>query len=72
MNERLSSADRRRVIVALDVEQPSAALQICEQLDPASCRVKVGLELFSAGGTAVGAAGGACHSSACDDRSCIL
>ncbi|MCP5144686.1 MAG: orotidine-5'-phosphate decarboxylase [Gammaproteobacteria bacterium] len=42
-----------RVIVPLDVESSAAAKAVCEQLDPASCRVKIGKELFTREGPAV-------------------
>lgn len=42
-----------RIIVALDFPQPADALSWVAQLDPARCRVKVGLELFTAGGPAI-------------------
>ena len=38
------------VIVALDYDNADAALALAEQLDPASCRVKVGKELFTRAG----------------------
>ena len=38
------------IIVALDFPEASAALDLARRLDPAQCRVKVGLELFCAGG----------------------
>ena len=38
------------VIVALDFATPEAALEMAARLDPASCRVKVGKELFTRGG----------------------
>lgn len=42
-----------RIIVALDFAQPADALAWAARLDPARCRVKVGLELFTAGGPAI-------------------
>lgn len=39
-----------RVIVALDFASASEALQFVERLEPGSCRVKVGFELFVAAG----------------------
>lgn len=38
------------LIIALDVARPPAALALARRLDPASCRLKVGKELFTAGG----------------------
>lgn len=38
------------VIVALDFDQPNAALSLLTQLDPRACRVKIGKELFAVGG----------------------
>jgi orotidine-5'-phosphate decarboxylase len=38
-----------RIIVALDVADRAAALNLAKQLDPKLCRVKVGKELFVAG-----------------------
>jgi orotidine-5'-phosphate decarboxylase len=39
--------DRRRIIVALDYASASDAIAMSDRLDPASCRVKVGKELFT-------------------------
>jgi orotidine-5'-phosphate decarboxylase len=39
-----------RLIVALDFPTATAALQLAEQLDPTSCRLKVGKELFTQAG----------------------
>ena len=39
-----------RVIVALDFPEPRAALALAARLDPAACALKVGKELFVAGG----------------------
>jgi orotidine-5'-phosphate decarboxylase len=41
------------VIVALDFDNQSAALNLAEQLDPNQCRLKVGKELFTAAGPAL-------------------
>ena len=41
------------IIVALDFPEANAALALARRLDPAQCRVKVGLELFSAEGPAI-------------------
>ena len=45
--------DNRRVIVALDAPGADAALALAARLDPQSCRVKVGKELFVSAGPAV-------------------
>ncbi|HJQ64423.1 MAG TPA: orotidine-5'-phosphate decarboxylase [Burkholderiales bacterium] len=42
-----------RVIVALDFADVNRALALVERLDPASCRLKVGKELFTAAGPAL-------------------
>lgn len=39
-----------RVIIALDYASPEEALALIQQLGPESCRLKVGLELFTTGG----------------------
>lgn len=39
-----------RIIVALDFSAPREALELCGKLDPASCRLKVGSELFTVAG----------------------
>src|SRR5262245_41050692 len=39
-----------RVIVALDFPEPCPALALADRLDPAACALKVGNELFVAGG----------------------
>jgi len=41
------------VIVALDVESVEACEKLLQQLDPALCRVKVGMELFTRAGPVV-------------------
>ncbi len=41
------------IIVALDFSTPAAALELAVRLDPTLCRVKVGKELFTAGGPQV-------------------
>ena len=40
----------KQIIVALDFSNPAKALNFLEQLNPDLCRVKVGKELFAAGG----------------------
>ncbi|WP_019896317.1 orotidine-5'-phosphate decarboxylase [Hydrogenovibrio halophilus] len=47
MSETLCSP---RIVVALDYDQPESALTLVDQLNPADCRLKVGKELFAAGG----------------------
>ena len=42
-----------RVIVALDFPDMESAVGLAARLDPAACAVKVGKELFTAGGTAI-------------------
>ena len=42
--------DSKRIIVALDVAEAGAALELAARLDPKLCRVKVGKELFVAAG----------------------
>jgi orotidine-5'-phosphate decarboxylase len=42
-----------RIIVALDLADPDAALALADRLEPSRCRVKVGKELFTRGGPAV-------------------
>ncbi len=39
-----------RVLIALDYDQPAAALALAERLDSNACRLKVGKELFTRGG----------------------
>ena len=45
--------DSKRIIVALDVPEADAALELAARLDPKLCRVKVGKELFVAAGPTV-------------------
>ena len=42
--------DSKRIVVAIDVAEPEAALALAARLDPKLCRVKVGKELFVASG----------------------
>ncbi|MCE9687738.1 orotidine-5'-phosphate decarboxylase [Shewanella sp. AS16] len=35
------------ILVALDYDDKAAALQLCDKLDPAMCRLKVGKEMFT-------------------------
>ena len=46
-------ADGPRLVIALDFSSEDAALAMAERIDPARCRVKVGMELFNAAGPAV-------------------
>ena len=46
----LDSKTNSKVIVALDYDNQSSAMNLVEQLDPTECRVKVGKELFTAAG----------------------
>jgi orotidine-5'-phosphate decarboxylase len=48
-----STAKGPRVIVALDLPDAEAALALASRLAPSRCRLKVGLELFTAAGPAV-------------------
>lgn len=41
------------VIVAMDVPSREAAISLAQKLDPSLCRLKVGMELFTAAGPAV-------------------
>ncbi|MEC9340725.1 MAG: orotidine 5'-phosphate decarboxylase / HUMPS family protein, partial [Pseudomonadota bacterium] len=41
------------LVVALDVRDEAAALDLAAQLDPGLCRLKVGLELYTAVGPSV-------------------
>ncbi len=45
--------NKKPIIVALDFATPAAALELATKLDPSLCRVKVGKELFTAGGPQV-------------------
>lgn len=47
------SACQSPIIVALDFPSSSAALALADRLDPATCRVKVGKELFTASAAGV-------------------
>ena len=38
---------KRRVIVSLDFPDGKQALELCQKLDPASCKLKIGKELFT-------------------------
>jgi len=42
-----------RIIVALDYAEPAAALSLVDRLEPGSCRLKVGKELFTRSGPAL-------------------
>lgn len=43
----------KRVIIAMDVPSREAAISLAQKLDPSLCRLKVGMELFTAAGPAV-------------------
>ncbi len=45
--------DLLRIIVALDLPDPDAALELADRLDPSRCRAKVGKALFTRGGPGV-------------------
>ena len=45
--------NKKPIIVALDFATTAAALSLAARLDPALCRVKIGKELFTAGGPQV-------------------
>jgi orotidine-5'-phosphate decarboxylase len=49
----MSNAVSRPIIVALDVPTRVAAITLATKLDPTLCRLKVGMELFTAGGPQV-------------------
>lgn len=49
----LSNSQDPKIVVALDFSTPAQALAFCDQLDSNLCRVKVGFELFLAGGPAL-------------------
>lgn len=46
----MSNSPGPRIVVALDYPDLSSALRLTEQLHPAACRLKVGMELFTAEG----------------------
>lgn len=46
-------ADGPRIVIALDFPSVDEALAMARRIDPARCRVKVGMELFNAAGPAV-------------------
>jgi orotidine-5'-phosphate decarboxylase len=52
MTDRLSSASTGPVVVAIDRPDLASALALATRLDPALCRLKVGMELFTAAGPA--------------------
>ena len=49
----MDNRDGKRIIVALDAPDADGALALAARLDPRSCRVKVGKELFVAAGPSV-------------------
>lgn len=42
--------DQSRIIVALDYPNPAAALDFVDRIEPGSCKLKIGKELFTRGG----------------------
>lgn len=46
----MSNPSGPRIVVALDYPNLTPALQLVDQLDPSACRLKVGMELFTAEG----------------------
>ena len=55
MQECRDCVNSTKIIVALDFADAASALALVERLDPALCRLKVGKELFTAGGAGAGA-----------------
>ena len=53
LGRRMRCAAGPRIVVALDYPSAGAALAMAGGIDPARCRVKVGMELFTAAGPAV-------------------
>ena len=53
IEHRMRRAAGPRIVVALDYPSADAALATARRIDPARCRVKVGMELFTAAGPAV-------------------
>jgi orotidine-5'-phosphate decarboxylase len=49
----MTATVQSRIIVALDFADPAAALVLTERLEPGSCRLKVGKELFTRSGPAL-------------------
>lgn len=48
-----SLVSKNRVIVSLDFPDGKPALELCEKLDPASCKLKIGKQLFTREGPAL-------------------
>lgn len=48
----MSNPSGPRIVVALDFPAMTSTLQLVDQLDPSACRLKVGMELFTAAGPA--------------------
>ena len=46
----VTSGYKKNIIVALDVDNQNAAIELARRLDPALCRLKVGKELFTSCG----------------------
>ena len=53
MNDASAARPGSPIIVALDYDDPAAALALADALDASLCRVKVGNELFTRGGPAL-------------------
>jgi orotidine-5'-phosphate decarboxylase len=45
--ERVSQDNTNKIIIALDYNNKKDVLDLCDQLDPAYCRLKVGKQLFT-------------------------
>ena len=45
--------NKSRVIISLDFSKANQALEFCKKIDPISCKVKVGKELFTKAGPAL-------------------
>lgn len=48
-----SSVSKSKVIVSLDFPEGQQALSLCQKLEPASCKIKIGKELFTREGPAL-------------------
>jgi orotidine-5'-phosphate decarboxylase len=49
----MTVTEKSRIIVALDYAETGSALELAGRLEPGSCRLKVGKELFTRGGPAL-------------------
>ena len=48
MVERMTQEDKsNKIIIALDYDNKESVLELCNQLDPTYCRLKVGKQLFT-------------------------